>query len=59
LIILEELLEQTKQSFPTTDEYLLWLSVVDYHVREDLKLEVPENSALIDLFQKELEMFEY
>ena len=50
---IKELIEQSKQVFPGVDEYLLWLSVVDYHVRDELKLEVPENSDLIDLFKKD------
>ena len=56
---IKELIEQSKQVFPGVDEYLLWLSVVDYHVRDELKYVVPENSDLIDLFKKELNILEY
>ena len=56
---IKELLEQTKQQFPTIDEYLLWLSVVDYHVRDELKLVVPDNEDLVELFKNELKIFEY
>ena len=43
---IKELLEQSKQQFPTVDEYLLWLSVVDYHVRDELNMLVPDNEDL-------------
>jgi hypothetical protein len=56
---IKELIEQSKQAFPGADEYLLWLSVVDYQVRDELKIIVPENSDLIDLFKKELNILEY
>ena len=56
---IKELHEQSKQVFLGVDEYLLWLSVVDYQVRDELKIIVPENSDLIDLFKKELNILEY
>jgi hypothetical protein len=56
---IKELLEQCKQQFTTVDEYLLWLSVVDYHVRDELKLVVPDNEDLVELFKNELKIFEY
>ena len=56
---IKELLEQCKQQFSTVDEYLLWLSVVDYHVRDELKLVVPDNEDLVELFKNELKIFEY
>ena len=56
---IKELIEQSKQVFPGVDEYLLWLSVVDYHVRDELKLVVPDNEDLVELFKNELKIFEY
>ena len=56
---IKELLEQCKQQFTTVDEYLLWLSVVDFHVRDELKLVVPDNEDLVELFKNELKIFEY
>lgn len=37
-----ELVELTLKEFPNTDRYLIWVCAVDYHMREEMKLNIDD-----------------
>ena len=42
----KELMEQSKKEFSDVPDYLIFLMCVDYHCREEVKMDVPENEEL-------------
>jgi len=41
-----ELMEMSKKEFSHVPEYLRFLMCVDYHCRDELKMDIPENEEL-------------
>jgi hypothetical protein len=56
---IKELLELCKKEQPQMDSYWLWLCCVDFHIREELKMDPPARSDLITIFEKERETLLY
>ncbi len=42
----KQLMELSKKEFPHLEEYFIFLMCVDYHCREEVKMEIPENEEL-------------
>jgi hypothetical protein len=40
-------MELSKKQFPHTQEYFIFLMSVDYHCREEVGMDIPENEELI------------
>ena len=57
---INELVELTKQEYPTIDNYLIWLCAVDY-MMEELNIKTDNNSgkSMYDDFKKERNKFIY
>jgi len=58
---MNELMEMCKKEYPSMDNYLLWLSCLDYVIRDELKEDVNENEALkfYEDYKKEKETLIY
>ena len=58
---MNELMEMLKKEYPAMDNYLLWLSCLDYIIRDELKEDVNENEALefYENYKKEKETLIY
>ena len=41
------LMEMSKKEFPHLEEYMIFLMSVDYHCREEVGMDIPENEELI------------
>ncbi len=42
----KQLIELSKKEFPHLEEYFIFLMSVDYHCREEVGMEIPENEEL-------------
>ena len=43
----KQLMELSKKEFPHMEEYFIFLMSVDYHCREEVGMDIPENEELI------------
>ena len=43
----KQLMELSKKEFPHIQEYFIFLMSVDYHCREEVGMDIPENEELI------------
>ena len=46
----KELIEKSKKEFSDIPDYFIFLMCVDYHCREEVKMEIPENEELKNKF---------
>jgi len=56
---IKELLELCKKEEPQLDPYWMWLCCVDFHIREDLKMEPPIYNDIKNIFEKESQTILY
>ena len=47
----KQLMELSKKEFPHMQEYLIFLMSVDYHCREEVGMDIPENEELIKRYE--------
>jgi hypothetical protein len=47
----KQLMELSKKEFPHLEEYLIFLMSVDYHCREEVGMEIPENEELKNRYE--------
>jgi len=47
----KQLIELSKKEFPHIQEYFIFLMSVDYHCREEVGMEIPENEELIKSYE--------
>ena len=47
----KQLMELSKKEFPHIQEYLIFLMSVDYHCREEVGMDIPENEELIKRYE--------
>ena len=48
----KQLMELSKKEFPHLEEYFIFLMSVDYHCREEVGMEIPENEELKNRYEK-------
>ena len=48
----KQLMELSKKEFPHIQEYFIFLMSVDYHCREEVGMDIPENEELIKRYEK-------
>ena len=48
----KQLMELSKKEFPNISEYMIFLMSVDYHCREEVGMDIPEDEELIKRYQK-------
>lgn len=48
---IQSLVNDSKILFPNTDEYILWISAVDYYIKEVLKKEVATPDEIEELMK--------
>ena len=44
----KQLMELSKKDFPHVAEYMMFLMCVDYHCREEVGMDIPEDEELIN-----------
>jgi hypothetical protein len=47
----KQLMELSKKEFPQIQEYFIFLMSVDYHCREEVGMDIPENEELIKRYE--------
>jgi hypothetical protein len=47
----KDLMEMSKKEFPKIEEYMIFLMSVDYHCREEVGMDIPENEELIKRYE--------
>ena len=47
----KQLMELSKKEFPHLEEYFIFLMSVDYHCREEVGMEIPENEELKNRYE--------
>ena len=47
----KHLMELSKKEFPHIQEYFIFLMSVDYHCREEVGMDIPENEELIKRYE--------
>jgi hypothetical protein len=47
----KQLMELSKKEFPHIQEYFIFLMSVDYHCREEVGMDIPENEELIKRYE--------
>ena len=50
----KQLMEQSKKEFPHIQEYLIFLMSVDYHCRDEVGMDIPENEELIKRYENKI-----
>ncbi len=50
---IKELLELCKKDQPQMDHYWLWLCCVDFHIKDELKMDPPKKEELKIIFEEE------
>ena len=50
----KQLMEQSKKEFPHIQEYFIFLMSVDYHCREEVGMDIPENEELIKRYENKI-----
>jgi hypothetical protein len=48
----KQLMELSKKEFPHISEYMIFLMSVDYHCRDEVGMDIPEDEELIKRYQK-------
>ena len=48
----KQLMDLSKKEFPHMAEYMIYLMSVDYHCREEVGMDIPEDEELIKSYQK-------
>jgi hypothetical protein len=48
----KQLMDLSKKEFPHMAEYMIYLMSVDYHCREEVRMDIPEDEELIKRYQK-------
>jgi hypothetical protein len=48
----KQLMDLSKKEFPHMAEYMIYLMSVDYHCREEVGMDIPEDEELIKRHQK-------
>jgi len=47
----KQLIELSKKDFPHVSEYMMFSMCVDYHCRDEVGMDIPENEELIKRFE--------
>ena len=47
----KQLMELSKKEFPQMAEYMIYLMSVDYHCREEVGMDIPEDEELIKRYE--------
>ena len=47
----KQLMELSKKEYPHLEEYFIFLMSVDYHCREEVGMEIPENEELKNRYE--------
>jgi hypothetical protein len=47
----KQLMELSKKEFPHIQEYFIFLMSVDYHCREEVGMDIPENEELVKRYE--------
>ena len=47
----KQLIELSKKEYPYISEYMMFLMSVDYHCREEVGIDIPENEELIKRYE--------
>ena len=47
----KKIMELSKKEFPHIQEYFIFLMSVDYHCREEVGMDIPENEELIKRYE--------
>ena len=47
----KQLMELSKKEFPHLEEYFIFLMSVDYHCREEVGMDIPEDEELIKRYE--------
>ena len=47
----KQLMELSKKEFPHMEEYFIFLMSVDYHCREEVGMDIPENEEFIKRYE--------
>ena len=47
----KQLIELSKKEYPYIPEYMMFLMSVDYHCREEVGIDIPENEELIKRYE--------
>lgn len=47
----KDLMEMSKKEFPQIEEYMIFLMSVDYHCREEVGMDIPENEELVKKYE--------
>ena len=47
-------MELSKKEFPQMQEYFIFLMSVDYHCREEVGMDIPENEELIKRYENKI-----
>ena len=50
----KQLMEQSKKEFPHIQEYFIFLMSVDYHCRDEVGMDIPENEELIKRYENKI-----
>ena len=50
----KQLMELSKKEFPHMEEYFIFLMSVDYHCREEVGMDIPENEELIKRYENKI-----
>ena len=50
----KQLMEQSKKEFPHIQEYFIFLMSVDYHCRDVVGMDIPENEELIKRYENKI-----
>ena len=50
----KQLMELSKKEFPHIQEYLIFLMSVDYHCRDEVGMDIPENEELIKRYENKI-----
>ena len=50
----KQIMELSKKEFPHIQEYFIFLMSVDYHCREEVGMDIPENEELIKRYENKI-----
>ena len=50
----KQLMELSKKEFPHIQEYFIFLMSVDYHCRDEVGMDIPENEELIKRYENKI-----
>ena len=46
----KELMQQSRKEFSEIQDYFIYLMCVDYHCRDEVKMDIPENEKLKKMY---------